>query len=422
MACFRPTYCMLVLLVSFSASCASAPGGRTRASATGAGTLALIGATVIDGTGAPPLRDGVIVIEAGRITAVGTRDQVAVPGHATRRNVSGLTVLPGLIDSHVHLALSMVAPGAHESAVDALLVVLLDQGVTSVRDVGGPYPWMIELARAIESGQRAGPRIFAAGPTITAPAGHPAGTLLKGSAEAIELGTRQLRAPGEARPVVRELAEGGVSLIKVIFDGGSQRSPLGLLPRLDTTTLRAVVSEARAAGLPVTVHWSNVSELAHVVAARPTQLEHPGVTPIPDALIEQIAQSGIAVDPTLVVYSTILPPNIFSSGPLSNVRRLAARGVVITAGTDAPLGGLRPGESLHRELELLVQAGLTPVQAVQAATGNAARFLGRNADVGTIAVGKRADLLFVSGDPATSITDIRNVRLVIQNGRVVRQK
>ena len=377
---------------------------------------------MINGTGAPPLRDGVILIAAGRITAVGTREQVTVPANATRRDVSGLTALPGLIDSHVHLALSLADPRAGESALDSLLVALLDNGVTSVRDLGGPYPWMIELARAIESGQRAGPRIFAAGPTITAPEGHPAGTLLKGNAPAIELGTRQIRASGEARPVVRELAEGGVSLIKVIFDGGSQRSPFGLLPRLDTTTLRAVVAEARAAGLPVTVHWSNVSELAQVVAARPTQLEHPGVTPIPEALIEQIAQSGIAVDPTLVVYSTILPPNIFNSGPLSNVRRLAARGVIITAGTNAPLAGLRPGESLHRELELLVQAGLTPVQAVQAATGNAARHLGRNADVGIIAAGKRADLLLVSGDPSTSIADTRNLRLVIQNGRFVRQK
>src|SRR5262245_31347649 len=381
--------------------------------------IALLGATVLDGTDAPPLRDGVIVVEGARIRAVGPRSAVAVPPGARAVDVTGLTVLPGLIDSHVHLALAL-STGAGEAGLDSVLAGLLDHGVTSVRDLGGPHPWLVELARAVEAGVRSGPRIFAAGPTLTAPGGHPAGTLLRGNSEAIELGTRQLRDADDARGVARGLGRGGLCGINASVDGGSTRSPYGILPRLATAVLRAVVSEARAVGLPVTVHWSNVGELRYVIAVRPNQIEHPGVTPIPDSLIAQIRAAGIAVDPTLVAYSSFLPANLLASGPFANVRRLAGAGVTITAGTDAPLVG-RLGDALHRELELLVQAGLTPIQAIHAATGSAGQQLGASSDVGIIAPGKRADLLVVAGDPLVTISDTRQIRMVLRAGRIVRQ-
>jgi len=150
------------------------------------------------------------------------------------------------------------------------------------------------------------------------------------------------------------------------------------------------------------------------------QLEHSGYTPIPVGLIEQIARAGIVVDPTLTVMSaSISSPDEFAAGPLQNVSRLHHAGVAITAGTDAPLLGLPFGESLPRELELLVKAGLSPMEAIQAATRNPARLLKRGNQIGTIEAGKRADLIAVAGDPLRNISDIRKIRLVLRAGIVV---
>src|SRR5262249_59059738 len=119
-----------------------------------------------------------------------------------------------------------------------------------------------------------------------------------------------------------------------------------------------IVAEGHTAGVPVTVHWGNIEELPSIIAARPNQLEHAGFRPIPQPVIAQIARAGIAVDPTLAVLSaSIVSPNEFSNGPLENVRRLHSAGVVITAGTDAPLGKLPFAESLQRELAVFAHPG-----------------------------------------------------------------
>src|SRR5262249_50099753 len=148
---------------------------------------------------------------------------VSVPPGAIRREVAGLTILPGLIDSHVHLGLAL-PPGTDPAQADTAAAPLLDEflryGVTSVRDLGDAYPWIVGLARSVNSGRLAGPRIFTAGPIITAPGGHPAGTLLKGNDTLIKLVTRQVAKLDEGRAAVRELASGGVDIIKVVFDSG----------------------------------------------------------------------------------------------------------------------------------------------------------------------------------------------------------
>ncbi len=383
-------------------------------------SLALVGATLIDGTGAPPLRDAVILIENGRIRAVGARSQITIPDAFERRDLTGLTILPGLIDSHVHLNFVLPRgpnnPKADE-IINGVLQEFLRHGVTSVRDLGAGYPWIIELRRSIDEARRVGPRVFAAGPMLTAPGGHPAGTLLVGNKPAIAAGTRQITTPEEGRAVVRELASGDVDVIKAVLDSGDRRSRPQRIPTLNAQTLAAIIVEARSAGLPVTVHWGNVEELAAVVACHPTQIEHAGYTTIPKSLISEIAQAGIVVDPTLVVFSSVATQEEFAKGSLDNVRHLHAAGVVITAGTDAPLGNLRFGESLHRELELLVDAGLSPMEAIQAATSRPARLLKRGDEIGTIQVGKRADLIAIAGDPLKAISNIRNVRIVIRDGR-----
>jgi len=382
-----------------------------------------VGATVIDGTGAPPLPDAVILIDKDRIRAVGSRSRTTIPDDFERKNLAGLTVLPGLIDSHVHITFGLPRgpndPQA-DSIIDAALRDFLRYGVTSIRDVGAAYPWIIDLARSVDQGRREGPRIFAAGPMVTAPGGHPAGTLLRGNDRAIAAATRQITSPEQGSAAVRELANGGVDVIKAVFDSRGRPDSPQRIPTLDAQTLSAVVAEAHRIGLPVTVHWGNVDELPTVIAARPTQIEHAGSRPIPASVIAEIARAGIVVDPTLTILSaSIGSADEFANGPLENVRRLHAAGIAITAGTDAPLRGLRFGQSLHRELELLVEAGLSPMEAIQAATSRPAHLLKGGQDLGTIQAGKRADLIAVAGDPLHAISDVGKIRLVIRDGRVI---
>jgi enamidase len=380
---------------------------------------------VIDGTGAAPLHDAVVLVQHGRVLAVGPRAQTEIPDGAERKHLTGLTVLPGLMDSHVHLSFALPR-GPNDAQAEAIITGVLRgflrHGVTSIRDVGAGYPWIVELAQSIESGRREGPRIFAAGPMVTAPGGHPAGTLLRGNEPAIQAGTRQITSPDAGRAVVRDLAGGGVDVIKAVVDSRGRPNAPERLPTLDASVLNAVVAEARAVGLPVTVHWGNVDELPAVIAARPTQLEHAGASALPPPLIAEIARWGIVIDPTLGVLASLASAEDFAQGPMANVRRLHAAGVEITAGTDAPLGNQPFGESLHRELELLVEAGLSPLEAIQAATSRPARLLKRGGEIGTIEAGKRADVLAVAGDPLRAIGDLRNVRLVMQDGRVVEER
>jgi enamidase len=386
--------------------------------------VALIGATVIDGTGSAPLPDGVVLIENGRIRAIGPRRSTRIPDGFERRDLTGLTVLPGLIDSHVHLQFALpqgAGEAQTEAALDSLLREFLRYGITTIRDVGDAYPWITQLRRSIEEGRRTGPHVVAAGPLLTARGGHPAGTLLRGNRVAIEAATRQIDTPAEGRAVVRDLHAGGIDLIKVVFDSAGRKNTArpDRIPTLDPATLGAVIDEARTLHLPVTVHWGNVDELPAVLAARPTQLEHAGYAALPLSLVRDIADRGIAVDPTLTVLSSILPPEVFATGPLNNVRLLHAHGVVITAGTDAPLGNQRFGESLHRELELLVVAGLSPMDAIRAATFHPSRLLAREHDSGTLERGQRADLIAIVGNPLADVGAARHVHLVRLNGRAV---
>src|SRR5262249_52157513 len=145
-----------------------------------------------------------------------------------------------------------------------------------------------------------------------------------------------------------------------------------------------------------------------------------GYTEISPRVVADIVRAGIVVDPTLSVMSKMISaPERFRSGPLANVRRLRAAGATITAGTDAPLGQQPFGESLHHELELLVEAGLSPMEAIQAATTRPASLLKRAQDLGAVRVGAQADLIAVAGNPAMDITAIRNIKLVILGGKVL---
>src|SRR5262249_36529719 len=197
---------------------------------------------------------------------------------------------------------ALVGGGLYGPQADAIINGVfrefLRNGVTSIRDVGAAYPWIIDLARSVEEGRREGPRIFAAGPILTAPGGHPAGTLLRGNQPAIAAGPRQLTSPEQARTVVRDLAAGGVDVIKAVFDSRGRSNSPERIPTLDPRVLGAIVAEARAAGLSVTVHWGNVDELPAVVAAGAPPIGHSRYAPIPPPRVAPLCRPGIAVRPS----------------------------------------------------------------------------------------------------------------------------
>lgn len=389
------------------------------------GYLALTGATVLTGDNLDAQQNATVLIEDGEIVAVGT--EVDVPSGANVLDLSGFTVLPGLMDLHVHLGTEPDAgqgigplqmPGVmwdsmrfnpHERRN------LLEAGVTTARSLGNEHEWVADLRAMIRDGELEGPRLYAAGPVFTTRGGHPVVTIFGGRVVGV---TQVPDDPDEARDAVRRLATGdrAVDIVKVIQERGRDGRPL---EPIDPAVLRAIVDEAHERGLPVTAHWGTADDLSEVLAAGVDSLEHIGRLPDgwPDDALAAIVGQDIPVAPTLAVTEVGAPPD-----GLQRVLQLTAglheSGATIVVGSDAGMPGVPFGGGVHRELELLVKAGITPREAMRAATSNAALALGAT-DVGIIEPGRAADILVVDGDPLTTIEDIRNVMLVLRDGRQV---
>lgn len=398
------------------------------------GYLALTGATVYAGADLEKVPNATILVLDGVIAAVGTSSEVQIPEGATLIDVTGATILPGLIDLHVHLGgpdrearssfgwkdfpamiLQQVrfSPAQRRSA--------LEYGVTTVRNLGGEPGWIFDVQRQIEQGELEGPRLFVAGPVFTTRGGHPVATLAGGR---VTDGVRIPQTQDEARAMVRDLAlsDPSVDVIKVVHDRGGPRRAL---EPIDPDILQAIVDEAHLHGLKVTAHWGTFEDLSELLDAGVDGLEHLESHELVDgwdqALLDALVATGIPATPTLAVAEAGLP--------LDDLERLMAAlkqsvgeffdaGGTLVAGSDAGMPGVPFGAGLHRELELFVESGLTPREALMAATVNAARVLGVDA-VGTIAPGSHADLLVVDGDPVDDITKLENILMVFRDGRLV---
>ncbi|MGZ3145733.1 amidohydrolase family protein [Lentzea chajnantorensis] len=295
----------------------------------------------------------------------------------------GGTVLPGLIDSHVHLV-----PGA--------LAQSLNHGVTTVLDMFSK-PDVVAAARQQAATRTDVADVRSSGIGATAPGGHPS---------PLYAPIPTVSAPGEAERFVADRVAEGVDHLKVISGVG------GLWPALDSATIAALVTAAHARGLVVVGHVSSAAGLDQLVSAGADVVAHVPTDDLDDTLVDRMALAGISVGPTLVTAENALRS---ANRAAATVRRLAEAGIPLLAGTDAPNPGTAFGQALHRELELLVGCGLSPAEALAAATAEPARVFGLG-DRGRIAPGLRADLVLVSGDPLTDITAVRAVERVWRAG------
>jgi imidazolonepropionase-like amidohydrolase len=398
----------------------------------------LRGGTLIDGTGAPPVRDAAVLIRDGRIETVTTAGSVGPSPDLEVLDVSGTTVLPGLIDCHDHLAfhgyelvkrwgLDEPASTRHLRTAQVAGLVLA-AGYTTVRDAGGLDAG---FRLAIEQGLIAGPRLVLSlaimSPTggigdRVSPSGHaapfdPDPSLPSGVANGVDA----------VRDTVRRLVRAGADVIKCATTGGASSRP-GHGPKdrgFGAEEMAALVAEAHELGRRVMCHAVGGRGLRIAVEAGVDSIEHGCYLDEDPELIAMMAERGIFYVPTLAVYEYHREspyPHVreraraLHAHHLASVARARAAGVKVVAGTDAGGHGHPPNAM---EVPLLVAAGLTPMEALGAATGRAAECLGLEREIGTIEKGKWADLVVVEGDPVQDLrglSDPRRIRLVMKAG------
>jgi imidazolonepropionase-like amidohydrolase len=389
------------------------------------------------------LTDQIIVVANGKIQAVGKG--LAVPPGAKLIDLSDKTVLPGLIDCHTHLAdgngignrdpfnvLKKTASRVVLESVPNASVTLLS-GFTTVRDVG-TYRALndIALRDAIAEGEIIGPRMYVAGAYITITGGAGAMT---GQAPDIQLPWDlhygEANSPWEVRQRVRLLAHNGVDHIKILSTGavlthGSSPNATEFTPE----ELQAAVEEARNFGLRVEAHAHNPEGIKNAIRAGVASVEH--ATLIDDEGIALAKKNGTYLDMDIYDEECIqeegkkgtIPPDFLEHDQAlgekqrQNFRKAVEAGVRMAFGTDL---GVCPYGSSPKQFAFMVRYGMTPMQAIQAATSNAADLLGHSDVIGSIKPGKSADIVAVSGDPLKDIQLLENVEFVMKEGKVYKQ-
>ena len=401
-------------------------------------SLAIRGATLIDGTGAPPRANALLVIRDDRIVSIAAATPEALaglPAGAQVLDASGKWIVPGLIDAHVHA----------ETNED--LKTMLRWGVTSARLMKED---VAEAARVAAASRRRLdiPEVFPAAPIFTArggwwDAGNPPDKNLN----------RFPVTPSEARAAVREARRLGTGEIKLMLDDMAWcRSPKPALPRMKADIAAALISQARASGLRASVHAPNLPDAKEAIAGGATALAHGVLDPIDAETVALMRSRPVFYIPTMDIFEFLADPRSFVDSVLSdpraasglpaavvaryrsaaysdgyrerypnfdnvrrhlpalreNLRRLHTAGVPVALGTDM---WAFPGLGVSIEMDLYVRSGITPLEAIRAATQTAARSLGIDKDRGTLEPGKRADFLLLSEDP---LRDVKNVRALLE--------
>jgi imidazolonepropionase-like amidohydrolase len=408
--------------------------------------LVLEGGTLIDGTGRAPVEDALVIVTGNRITTVARQGQVEVPAGATVIQTDGQTILPGLVDTHVHLR-------------DWHYPMYLAYGVTTMADTHNDTPWSIAQRALLKSGLMQGPRLFVSGARVTGPLGQ----LVTNAAGEIVEDPGYVEDAEEARAYVRYLNAIGVDHVKIDLT-------------ITDAQLAAVLDESRKLGLRVFGHTRNIKtavdlgmrHMEHMNTMARALLEQEGrLATLPEGtaveaavnpdlfppLIEYMALQGVSIDPTLYFwmrpeqwrYAREVVEPIANDPGLAFVptevkerwvqgrdtprqgydnvveflTQYAKAGGKILVSSDAHMRANGPGFTMHIEMQMMTDMGIPAMKAIQGATLWGAEALGREQDYGSVEVGKVADFVIVEGDPLADIAVTRNIQMVIMDGEVV---
>jgi imidazolonepropionase-like amidohydrolase len=418
-------------------------------------TMAVVGGRIIDGYGGPVIENGVILVAGERIVQVGRVGELAVPAGVTVIDANGHTVMPGLIDMHVHLHL--VGHGDYKrwddlyGTKDASVVMpiaarqLLSAGVTTARDLGARLDDIITVKKRIAAGEIPGPRLFVTGPFIQ----HKAYERYE---EAFRWGVTGAE---DARRRVTQLLDAGVDMVKLIDQD-----------QMTEAEVAAVVETAHKRGKPVVAHAHRMEEIRIGLKHNVDNFEHTGLGTAPgfaEDVLQKLRErnSGLYWTPTIsplyTMYYTgslfperiddpawheFMPDEMWKEirSSLANIpqlpyyalfpsripllpakfAQLRQTGVRMMIGTDAGIPSMFHNDATWREMVKWVELGVSPMETIQSATLWPARFLKGEANFGVLAAGRFADIILVRGDPLTDMTVMRDVKVVIQSGKRVK--
>ncbi|MBT2385186.1 amidohydrolase family protein [Streptomyces sp. ISL-11] len=389
--------------------------------------LAVRARSLFDGVCPDRVDRPLILIDGGRIVAV--RSGGEPPAHATVADLGDATLLPGFVDTHVHLAFdaSDDVVGRLRRADDEELLermrtagrAALAAGVTTVRDLGDRGYLALRLREETEKDPAAGPRILAAGPPITTQGGHC--WFLGGVAEGVE----------GVRAAVRERAARGVDVVKVMVTGGDLTAGSDpYRPQYGAAELRAAVREAHRHELPITAHAHAATGIADAVAAGFDSVEHcffltdaDGGVDYDRRVVDEMVRAGVVASLTLGALpgGPPPPPHIARrrAGLVAGLATMRQAGVTMACGSDAGVFPAKPHGGFPYSVTAMVEMGFTPLEALRAATSTAARLCGVAGHKGCIAPGYDADLVALAGDPFTDVEAVHAVTAVFRAGERV---
>ena len=377
---------------------------------------------VIDGTGKAAIQADVVVV-GNRIRAITTDSQQWQSGnHTTIIDGRNKTLLPGLIDLHIHLVAGGDTPSDKEALtlfyrtkIPEILNQYLVAGVTSIQSTGDPLDETLRLRDQINRGEIRGPRLYVAGPVVTAVGGHPATTIFRNNPFGRSLVAAEVSNEDEAREQIRFLKRKGVDYVKFVYQGDGVRTQ-----KLRPGIARVIIDEAHKLDLRVGVHSGGIEDTVFLLESGVDTLLH-GISQqiTDDNVIQLLANKKAYYVATLQVMNRPGAPILRTANTMANLGLVSKHAVKIAVGTDTFLPFFKPGVNTHREAALMVEAGMTPMAVIVAATRTAAEQLQKLSDFGTVEPGKVADLLIVEGNPDQDIQALGSVHTVIREGQIV---